>query len=42
MKQTWILVVSLWGVNFFGKFGLAGVSREKPRYFKPYYFYDYN
>ena len=35
MKQTGMLIVSLRGVNFFGKFGLARVSREKPEYFKP-------
>ena len=32
MKQTRMLSVSLRGVNFFGKFGLARVSREKLRY----------
>ena len=32
MKQTGLLVVSLKGVNFSGKFVLARVSREKLRY----------
>ena len=32
VKQTGLLVVSLKGVNFFGKFVLARVSREKLRY----------
>ena len=32
MKQTGLLVVSLKGVNSFGKFVLARVSREKLRY----------
>ena len=32
MKQTELLVVSLKGVNSFGKFVLARVSREKLRY----------
>ena len=26
----------LWVLNFFGKFGLVRVSREKPQYFAPY------
>ena len=32
MKHTRMLVVSLRGVNFFGKFWLPRVSREKLRY----------
>ena len=32
MKHTRMLVVSFRGVNFFGKFWLARVSREKLRY----------